>query len=251
MVRPGSGEADGPPGAPRRFATTRWSLVAAAGRPGGEGDAGRALEELCHAYWYPLYDHARRRGYSPDDARDRTQGFFARLLEKRDLGGADRSRGRFRSYLLGAFRHYLANERDRDRAGRRGGGRAVLSLDFDSGETRFLQEPSSGETPERAFDRRWALTVLERAMARLRDDYERGGKGALFAALRPALAGDRGVAHAEVAARLGMTEGAVKVAVHRLRSRCADLVRREIAETVGSPEEVEDELGHLFRALSS
>jgi DNA-directed RNA polymerase specialized sigma24 family protein len=230
------------------FATTRWSLVRAAGRRASP-EAERALAALCETYWYPLYAYARRRGLDAEAAGDATQGFFARLLEKGDLAVADRTRGRFRSFLLAAFGHYLANERDRERALRRGGGRPTLSLDFDAGESRYGLEPADEATPERIFDRRWALTLLDRAFARLRDEYGLAGKGDLFEALRPALAGDRGAPYVEVAARLGMTEGAVKVAAHRLRSRCGEVIRAEIAETVGSAEEVEDELRQLFAAL--
>ncbi len=234
----------------RGFATTRWSLVAAAGRPTSP-EAGRALEALCGAYWYPLYAHARRRGLDADLAQDRTQAFFARLLEKGDLAVADRARGRFRSFLLAAFEHFLANARDYDHAAIRGGGRPSLSLDFAAGESRLGLEPSHETTPERIFDRQWALTLLDRALARLRDEYHAAGKGPLFDALTPSLAGDRGTPYVEVAARLGMTEGAVKVAAHRLRARGRDLVRDEIAQTVASPDEIDDELGQLFAALSS
>jgi DNA-directed RNA polymerase specialized sigma24 family protein len=233
-----------------RFATTRWSVVLAAGRrasPEAEG----ALAALCGSYWYPLYAHARRRGLHAEDARDRTQAFFARLLETDGLAVADPGRGRFRSFLLAAFGHFLANEWDRERAARRGGGRPALSLDVAAGESRYRLEPADEATPERIFDRQWALTVLDRALERLRDEYHRGGKGDLFDALKPALAGDRGTPYAEVAGRLGMTEGAVKVAAHRLRGRCRDLVRDEVAQTVGAPDEVDDELRHLFAALGS
>jgi RNA polymerase sigma-70 factor (ECF subfamily) len=239
------------PAAPVRFATTRWSLVLAAGGGEASAESSRALADLCGAYWYPLYAHARRRGLSRDEAQDRTQAFFARLLETGDLADADRTRGRFRTFLRAAFDHFLSNARDFDRALRRGGGRPLLSLDIPLGESRLGLEPADTETPERIFDRRWALALLDRALNRLRDEYHFAGKAALFEALRPALAGDRSTSYAEVAARLQMTEGAVKVAVHRLRARCRDLVRAEVAETVGDPEDVDDELRHLFAALGS
>ena len=231
-----------------RFATTRWSLVQAAGRA-GEPEADAALGALCQAYWYPLYAEARRRGLSAEDASDRVQGFFARLLEKRDLGTADRERGRFRAFLLAAFGNFLANARDRDDALKRGGGRSILSLDFPGGESRLGLEPAHEATPERLYDRRWALSLLDRALGRLRDDYERNGKAALFQALAPVLGGDRGTPYAVLAARLSMTEGAVKVAVHRLRTRCGELIRDEVAQTVSDPAEVDDELQALFEAL--
>jgi DNA-directed RNA polymerase specialized sigma24 family protein len=233
-----------------QFATTRWSLVLAAGRRAEPG-ADRALAALCEAYWYPLYAHARRRGLDAGSAEDRVQSFFARLLEKDGLAVADPRRGRFRGFLLAAFGHFLANEWDRERAIRRGGGHAVLSLDFAGGEARLGREPADERTPERVFDRLWALSVLDRALGRLREEYESGGKGRLFDELKPALAGDRSTPYADLAGRLGMSEGAVKMAVHRLRGRCREVLREEVAETVGSPEEVDDELRQLFAALGS
>lgn len=231
-----------------RFQTTRWSVVRIAGGR-GTPEASEALAALFEAYWYPLYAHARRGGLGIEQAQDSTQAFFVRLLEKGDLAAADRTRGRFRSFLLASFQHFLCNWRDHERALRRGGGRPVLSLDFAAGESRFGLEPSHESTAERAFDRQWALTLLERALDRLRSEYQRAGKGDLFDHLRPALAGDRAVPYADLAGRLGMTEGAVKVAVHRLRGRCRELVREEISHTVTSPEEVDRELRDLFAAL--
>lgn len=233
-----------------RFATTRWSLVLAAGRRASP-EADRALAALCGTYWYPLYAFARRRGLDAEEARDRTQGFFARLLETEGLAAADRSRGRFRSFLLASFSHFLANEWDRRRARKRGGGRPTLALDFASGESRYGSEPSHDATPERLFERRWALALLDRALGRLEAEYRAAGKADLFDALRPALAGDRGTPYAELAARLGTTEGAVKVAAHRLRGRCREAVRAEIAETVATEADIDDELRHLFEALGT
>lgn len=248
-----AGAPDADDGRPRgRFATTRWSLVIDAARGPGvdpESPPGRALAALCEAYWEPLYTFARRSGLGPEDARDRTQSFFARVLEAGTLAEADPDRGRFRSFLLASFRHFLANEWDREHARKRGGGRRRLSLDFDAGESRLGIEPADAETPERAFERRWALTLLDRALGRLRDRYEADGRAEWFAALAPALAGDRSVSYAELADRLGSTEGAVKVAVHRMRERCREALRLEIAETVADPTEVDDELRQLFRAL--
>lgn len=235
---------------PARFATTRWSLVLAAGRGAGT-EADRALASLCEAYWYPLYAEARRRGFGPDDARDHVQGFFARLLEKDGLASADRARGRFRAFLLASFGHFLANERDRQRAQKRGGGRTSTSLDLAEGESRYGLEPSHEDTPERIFDRRWALALIDRALRRLGEECAGSGKSALFESLRAGLTGDPATPYAEIAERLGLTEGAVKTAAHRLRVRCGVLIRDEVAQTVSDPSEVDAELGHLFAALGS
>jgi RNA polymerase sigma-70 factor (ECF subfamily) len=236
---------------PHDFASTRWSLVLAAGR-GDAPEAQAALAALCEVYWYPLYAYVRRSGYSADEAQDLTQGFFARLLEKHDLRAADSERGRFRSFLLTAFKRFVSKERHRARALKRGGGRRMLSLDFDQGESRFRLEPVTDVTPETIYERRWALTLLDRVMARLRDDFERAGKRDEFDHLKVFLTGEAAApSYREVAAELGTTEGAVKVAVHRLRRKFRDLVLAEIAQTVTAPEEAEDELRHLFEAIRS
>jgi RNA polymerase sigma factor (sigma-70 family) len=235
--------------ATHNFATTRWSLVLAAGGDRASPETGQALAALCEAYWYPLYAEARRRGLSPEDAGDRTQAFFARLLEKGDLAAADRQRGRFRSFLLASFGHFLSNQWDRERAAKRGGGR-VVTIDAAKVESRYALEPSHEATPERLFDRRWALTVIDRALGRLREESQRQGKAEQFDALKGALAGDRGTPYAELAQRLGTTEAAVKTAVCRLRGRCRELIREEIAQTVASPEDVDEELRALFAALA-
>ena len=227
------------------FATTRWSLVAAAKDPAGP-HAREALADLCRAYWPPVYAFVRRRGHDRDAAQDLTQGFFARLLEKNDLAVADQARGRFRSFLLAACRHFLANQHDHDAARKRGGGRAHDSLDFAAAAGR---EPAGADSPERAFDREWALGLLDRALGELRAEYAGSGRAALFDALKDALAGGADVPHAEKARELGLTEGAVKVAVHRLRQRYRDRVRAAIAETVARPEDVDDEVRDLFAAL--
>jgi RNA polymerase sigma-70 factor (ECF subfamily) len=206
---------------------------------------------LCEAYWYPLYAEARHRGLSADDASDRVQGFLARLLEKDGFAAADRTRGRFRSFLRAAFEHFLANEWDRQQARKRGGRQRIVPLDQALGESRFSHEPTDPETPEKIFDRRWALALIERAMDRLREECRSAGKETLFETLKPAIAGDRAVSHAKLAAALKTTEGAVKSAVYRLRARSADLIREEIAHTVSSPDEVDEELAHLFAALGS
>jgi RNA polymerase sigma-70 factor (ECF subfamily) len=234
-----------------RFATTHWSLILAAGR-GATPDARAALAALCGTYWYPLYAFARRLGQSADDAQDSTQAFFARLLEKHYLRDADQSRGKFRSFLLAAFKHFLANERDRARAQKRGGGRPVLSLDFAAGESRYGREPSHEATPERLYERRWALAVLDWVLARLRGEAVRDGKDAAFDRLKGFLTGDGDAAsYRDLAAELGRSEGAVKVAVHRLRRRYREVLREEIAQTVTGPADVEDELMYLLTALTS
>lgn len=225
----------------RGFATTRWSLVAAA-----RDRADEALADLCRLYWYPLYAYVRRRGHDAAEAEDLTQAFFARLLEKNGLASVTPTRGRFRSFLLAACQNFLANEHDRAQALKRGGGR-VVSLD--DADARYRREPDHGETPERLFERRWALELLDRALRRLREEYERKGKARLYDALKGTLAGDAAAPYAALANELGLTEGAVKTAVHRLRGRYAELLREEIGETVAAPAEIDDEVRALFRAL--
>ncbi len=231
------------------FATTRWSLVAAAQDPAAPR-AREALADLCRLYWYPVYAYARRRGHGHHAAQDLTQAFFARLLEKNDLAAADRTRGRFRSYLLTACQHFLANEHDRQTAQKRGGGRTHLPLDFEAADGRYSREPADEQTPERVFDRQWALGLLDRALGELRAEYAGSGRAKLFDALKGCLAGGAEVAYAELARELVMTEGAVKVAVHRLRQRYRDRLRGLIADTVATPEEVDDEIRDLFSALA-
>lgn len=239
----------GPHGARGRFATTQWSLVLAAGRPGSEG-AEEALARLCALYWYPVFAFVRRQGRSADEAQDLTQGFFTRIIEKGDLGDADRSRGRFRSFLLTACQHFLLNERDRARAEKRGGGRPPLSIDAAVAEGRYERSLAHSETPERLFDRQWCLTLLAGVLEGLREDYRLAGKGRLFDGLKDNLTGDAGEgAYAEAARELGMSEGAVKVAIHRLRRRYRDELRRRVADTVESPSDVEDEIRYLLQTL--
>ena len=235
-----------------RFATTHWSMVVSAGGP-RSSEAGRALATLCENYWFPLYAFVRRAGYKAEDAQDLTQEFFVRLLAKNYLAIADRQRGRFRSFLLGAMKHFLANQERCRAAQTRGGHRLMISLDFRSGENRYSQiEPVDNLTPERLYEKRWALTLLDLVLSRLREKFCAAGKSEVFDTLKQFLAGETAKpAYLEVAERLGMTEGAVKVAVHRMRRRYRKLLKEEIAGTTAGPEEMEDELGELLAALGS
>jgi RNA polymerase sigma factor (sigma-70 family) len=232
------------------FVTTHWSVVLTA----GHSDTTRArdaLARLCQTYWHPLYAYVRRVGNSPHDAQDLTQEFFARLLEKNYLAAADESRGRFRSFLLAALKHFLANEWDKARAQKRGGGQIPIPIDIGSAETSCGFEPVDDLTAEKIYERRWALTLLAQVLRRLREEYVRAGREKLFEQLKPTLTeASRTVRYAEMAGHLGLSEGAVKVAVHRLRQRYREVLRSEIADTVASPAEVEDELRNLFAALS-
>ncbi len=239
---------------PRRFATTRWSLVAVASGNAPDTTVQReALAGLCAAYWFPLYSFIRWQGYSRSDAEDLIQGFFARLIEKNDLAVADPARGRFRTFLLASLRHYMANQRDRQQALKRGGGVKIVSIDALAAEARLERVPSHTRTPDREFDRQWALSVLERALSDLRVEYEGRGRSKLFEVLSPLLTGsvDEGASHADAARRAGLSPGAAKVALHRLRSRYRNAIRRLVAETCDDDGEVEAELRHLLRALSS
>jgi RNA polymerase sigma factor (sigma-70 family) len=229
------------------FRTTRWSLIAAAGATAGP-DRSQALADLCRLYWYPVYAHVRRRTPDRHQAEDLTQAFFARLLEKNDLAAADPARGRFRSFLLSACQHFLTNQHDYDTAAKRGGGVLTLPFDFGAGEERFTREPADRTTPEADFERRWAMTLLDQTLKDLRAEYAEAGKAKLFDVLKGTLAGD-GVAYRELGVKLGLTEGAVKVAVHRLRQRYRDKLRAVIADTVDTPADVDDEIRDLFAAL--
>ena len=231
------------------FRTTHWSVVLEAGR--ADSPAARAaLERLCRAYWYPLYAYARRRGYPPEEAKDLTQGFFADLLERRDLTTVTPEQGRFRSFLLAALNHYLANEWDRTQARKRGGGQPALSLDDESAEDRYRLEPADPATPETLFERRWAQTVVTRAVERLQAEYTQAEKGGLFEELQGFLSDPKAAARAEIAARHSISLNAVDVAIHRLRKRYGELLREEIAQTVSRPEEVEAEIRALIRAVA-
>jgi RNA polymerase sigma factor (sigma-70 family) len=234
-----------------QFQTTHWSVVLAArdrATPEGRG----ALAALCAAYWYPLYAFVRRRGHDPERAADLTQEFFARLLEKDYLRSVDRAKGRFRSFLLAACTHFLANQRDRATARKRGGGHAPVSIDLRGAEGRYLAEPAHDLTAERLFQRRWALTLLDGVLERLGGESRREGKGPLYDRLKVVLVGAGGaVPYAQVGRELGMTEAAVKKAAQRLRRRYRELLRERIAETVEEPGQVEDEIRELFTILGS
>ncbi len=241
---------DQTPGPKGVFVTTHWSVVLAAGRSDSTR-AASALATLCENYWYPLYSYVRRRGYGPEDAQDLTQEFFARLLSQGWIGQADRERGRFRTFLLSAMSHFLANEWDKARARKRGGGAHMVPLQLDAAETRYGQEPADSSTPDQAYERRWAVTLLDRVLAQLQKAYSEQGKPDVFEALKPALLGDdNNRPYAALALKLGTSEGAVKVAVHRFRKHYRQLLREEIAQTVASPAEVDEEMRHLFQVLA-
>jgi RNA polymerase sigma-70 factor (ECF subfamily) len=232
------------PEQPRKFATTRWSLVRAAGqRPTRESKA--ALSTLCRLTWYPVYAFIRRDGADAQRALDLTQGFFADLLERNDLATADPERGRFRTWLLACVKHFLSNERDRDNAQKRGGGVPDLSIDADHAEGRYQLEPSHGLTPEKLYDRRWTLALLDRVLSQLEGEYAARGKQGVFAALKSTLIDGAHTPYASIAAGLEMKEGAVKVAALRFRREWAALLRAEVADTIEDPADVDDELQRL------
>lgn len=232
------------------FVSTRWTVVLSAGDPASP-HAASALESLCRAYWYPLYAYVRRRGHATPDAQDLTQEFFAQLLHHNWIAHADRHKGRFRSFLLMAMNRFLANEWDKVKTLKRGGDVWLVPLEMDAAESRYTQVPADASTPEQLFEKQWALALLESVLNQLRDDYVSDGKAVLFDSLKPCLVGSRELQpYAELAAGLGMTPGAVKTAVSRLRDRYRARLKAEIAHTVASPAEVDEELRHLFRALA-
>ena len=231
------------------FRTTHWSIVLAAGNDSTR--ARHALETLCQTYWYPLYAFVRRLRHSPHDSEDLVQAFFAQCLEKNYLGAADQGKGRFRSFLLIALKRFLANEWDKARTLKRGGGAPPISLDALTAEQRYALEPAGQLGADRLYERRWALTLLDKVLSRLREEQIAGGRNSAFEVLKDSLtAGGDGAPYAELAARLGMSPGAVKVAVHRLRQRYRELLEAEIANTVASPEEVAEERRYLLSVLS-
>jgi RNA polymerase sigma-70 factor (ECF subfamily) len=231
------------------FATTQWSLVLSAADHSSPR-AQQALAELCASYWYPLYAFVRRQGSSAVEAEDLTQSFFLALVEKEFLAATGPEKGRFRTFLLLCLKRFLANQRDRQRAQKRGGGRPLVSINRDEAESRYQAEPADAATPERIFERRWALALLDQVLARLEDEYRQSGKASLFRDLKVYLVADEPAArYADVAASLGLTEGAVKVAVHRLRRRYGELLRAEVARTLARPADVKEEIQALFAAL--
>ncbi len=231
------------------FATTHWTVILAAGR-GGTPQANRALEELCGTYWYPLYAYVRRHGHSKEDAEDLTQGFFARFLERNYLEGLSSEKGRFRAFLLAALKHFLVNEWDKSQRQKRGAGVAPLSVDWQDADTRYQIDPAEQLSPDKHYDRAWAMALLEQVISRLRDECAAEGKGKMFEQLKPFLmAGQSAIPYAEAAGRLGLNEGAARVAVHRLRKRYRELLRKEISQTLCYPADVEEEMRALFRAF--
>ena len=237
------------PQSSRAFHTTHWSVVLAAREE--EGTVARdALASLCTAYWYPLYGFVRGRGYSPHDAEDLTQEFFRRFLEKNTLSNVNPARGRFRSFLLACLKHFLANEWERAHAQRRGGGQAPIPLDYGEGETRLSLEPADPVTPDALFEKRWAFAVLEHTIKALHAEYAAKGKSDIFEELSGFLPGGRGSeSRAELAAKKGIRVGAVDVAVHRLRQRFGALLREQVAHTVASENEVDEEIRYLMSVL--
>jgi RNA polymerase sigma-70 factor (ECF subfamily) len=232
------------------FATTHWTVVMAAGRSHTTG-ARAALDELCQRYWYPLYAYVRRRGSNPEDAEDLTQEFFRTLLEKEYLKAADREKGRFRTFLLVALQRFLANDWDRARAQKRGGRLEHVSLDTSSAETQYQVEAASEISPERIYDRRWAFALLGKSMVRLRTEFVEAGKQGEFEQIKECLTADRGsMDYAALSQRTGLSEGAVRVAIHRLRKRFREIFRQEVAQTVATPTEIDAEMRHLMAALA-
>ena len=232
------------------FATTHWTVVLAAGRR-STPQSDRALEELCRIYWFPLYAYVRRRGHTKEDAEDLTQEFFARFLGKNYLEGLSAERGRFRAFLLASLKHFLANEWDKSRRQKRGGGMTSLSLDWQTADTQFQIAATAEPSPDKAFDREWAMALLAKVIERLRAECETEGRGKQFAELKIFLTADKGeLSHADAAKTLGMDEGAVRVAVHRLRKRYRQLLRDEIAQTLADAANVDEEMRALFGAFS-
>ncbi|MBC7855828.1 MAG: sigma-70 family RNA polymerase sigma factor [Pirellulaceae bacterium] len=234
---------------PQHFATTRWSIVLAAGQ-GVSRESRGALESLCQAYWFPVYAYVRRHAAIAEEALDLTQGFFAHLLDKEAIGKAHPDRGRFRAFLLTALKNFLANQRDKAGAEKRGGGRAALSLDFDSGESRYQIEPSHELTPEKLFERRWVLALLDQVLESLKRELAAEGKELHFEQLKGGIVGEMSSeGYEQAAAVLGITAAAAKQAAYRLRKRYRELFRLEVARTVAEDADVDDEIGRLLAVL--
>jgi RNA polymerase sigma-70 factor (ECF subfamily) len=233
------------------FATTHWSIVSKAGGADSP-EVLAALEKLCRTYWFPLFSFIRRTGHGEEDAKDLTQEFFALLIERKDFQTVDARKGKFRTFLLASLTHFLSNQRDRAGALKRGGGKITISLDEMTADQLQRYEPASGLSPDKLFDQRWALTVLEQGVAQLEREMSAEGKGIQFEALKPFLTNEpRDGEYGEVASRLGLAAASIAVMVHRMRQRYRELVRAEVANTVSSPTEVEEELQHLRAVLES
>jgi RNA polymerase sigma-70 factor (ECF subfamily) len=249
METPAQNETPGP-SAKQWFATTHWSLILGAADTAAPG-AQEALEKLCRSYWFPLYAYVRRQGHSPEDAQDLTQAFFARFLARKYFQRADRERGRFRSFLLTSLKHFLVNEWERARAEKRGGANAPIPLDTLAAENLYNDELSHNLTAEKIYERNWALTLLTQVRDCLRQEYAANGKSLRFEQLDQFLPGQKGeLTYAEAARRLGVAEGTIKSDVNRLKKRYRDLLRAEIAHTVYSNDEIDEELRHLIDVLS-
>jgi RNA polymerase sigma-70 factor (ECF subfamily) len=246
----GAPSSGGWPSGSGQFTTTHWSVVVAA-RDAPSAQSALALEQLCRIYWYPLYAFIRRRGFDAHDAQDLTQEFFYRLLDRNYLSAVDYRKGKFRSFLLAALEHFLANEWRRAKAQKRGGHVAFVSINDDTAENRFIQAPSSEAAPEKAYEQAWAMSLLEQSLNRLRAEATSAAKADTFERLKGFLTGDKQpVTYAELARQMNTTEAALKMTVSRMRARYGELLREEIANTVTTPDEVEDELRALFAALS-
>lgn len=231
------------------FVTTHWSVVLAA-QDKDSPQAAEALERLCRVYWYPLYAHVRRLGHGPQDAEDLTQEFFARLLQKDYLQAADPAKGRFRTFLLVALKRFLANEWDRTHAVKRGGGRAIIPLDTGLAERLYTNDSSAESSPERAYERRWALALVEQALKNVREEYERQDKTREFEHLKPYLNAERGsIPYAQIALEFGLAESTARVLVHRLRARFREIFREEVAHTLAGSEDIAEEMRHLMEVL--
>ena len=247
---PGNTDTNSTPADTRRFATTRWSVVLAAGK-NSSANQKQALETLCQRYWFPLYAFLRRRGYDTHQAEDFTQAFFAHLLEKHDLRAADPQYGKFRSFLLIRLKYFLSDERDRTQAKKRGGGRKILSLSFQDAEGQYVLEPADPLSPEMLFEKSWALTVLDRTMDRLEAEMAKKNRQKLFEHLKVYLTAEKeDIPYQDMATKLHRTEGSIRVAVHRLRRQYRKLLRDEIAQTVDGEDQIDEEMGSLFAALA-
>ena len=251
LVQPDSSNIIDGTAKPVVFNTTRWSVVLTAGDPTDPGSF-EALTHLCHTYWFPLYAYVRRRGHSPHDAQDLTQSFFTTFLEKERFSRADRARGRFRTFLLTSMKYFLSDEYDRRASKKRGGDREIISIDEAVAESRYLAEPNSESSPDHLFEKRWAITLLNQVIEQLREEFSQSGKADIFDELKAYLWGDQvDTPIKDIAKHLQMTEGATKVTMHRLRKRYKERLRQTIADTVDSPDDIDDELRYLATILRS